>query len=118
MPEYDFRCKSCKQRFSLTYRTYAAYDAAIPSCTACGAESVSRVINRVSFAKADRDYSSLSANEMLSVLEGGDEKQVDKMFRQVGESAAPTQPTAIPKLATKREEESNDKGKSISAEDT
>ena len=118
MPEYDFRCKSCKQRFSLTYRTYAAYDAAIPSCPACGSENVSRVINRVSFAKADRDYSNMSANEMLSVLEGGEEKQVDKLFRQVGESAAPAQPTAIPKQPSKREEESNDNGKSSSAEDT
>ena len=117
MPQYDFRCKSCRQRFSLTYRTYAAYDAAIPSCPACGAEFVSRIIARVSFSKTDRDYSSLSANEMLSVLEGGEEKQVDKLFRQVGESAAPAQPTAIPKQPSKREEESNDKGKSISAED-
>ena len=117
MPEYDFRCNNCRQRFSLTYRTYAAYDAAIPGCPACGAKSVSRVIARVSIARADRDYGSLSANEMLSVLEGGDENQVDKMFRQVGESAAPAQPTAIPMQPGKREKDSNDKGKPISSED-
>ncbi len=118
MPQYDFRCDSCGRSFSLRFKTYAAYDAAEPRCSACGAGEVSRVINRVSIAKVERDYSGMSANEMLSVLEGGDEKQVDAMFRQVGESAPATQPTAIPKQTGKRDRVSPDTGKSASADDS
>lgn len=118
MPQYDFRCDNCGGAFSLTFKTYAAYDAAEPRCSACGAEAVSRVINRVSIAKVERDYSGMSANEMLSVLEGGDKKQVDTMVRQVGETAPATQPTVIPKQAGKRDRVSPDSGKPTSANDS
>ncbi len=118
MPQYDFRCDSCGRSFSLSFKTYAAYDAAEPRCSACGAAGVSRVINRVSIAKVERDYSGMSANEMLSVLEGGDKKQVDAMFRQVGESAPATTPTAIPKQTGKGDRVSPDSGKSTSTGDS
>ena len=118
MPQYDFRCHSCGQSFSLTFKTYAAYDAAEPSCPLCGAEAVSRVINRVSIARVERDYSGMSSQEMLSVLEGGDQKQVDAMFRQVGASAPATQPTAIPKQTGKANDRSPDAGKAASADDS
>ncbi len=99
MPQYDFRCDSCGQSFSLSFKTYSAYDAAEPSCSACDSRALSRVIKRVSIAKGKRDYSAMSANEMLSVLEGGNEQHVDAMFRQVGASAPAAQPTVIKKEA-------------------
>ena len=110
MPQYDFRCQSCGQSFSLIFKTYAAYDAAEPRCSACGAVAVLRVISRVSIAKVERDYSGMSANEMLSVLEGGDEKQVDAMFRQVGESAPATGPAVIPNRTGESNGGSSDTG--------
>ncbi|MDE2818795.1 MAG: zinc ribbon domain-containing protein [Chloroflexota bacterium] len=118
MPQYDFRCDSCGRSFSLSFKTYAAYDAAEPRCAVCGAGEVSRVINRVSIAKVERNYSGMSANEMLSVLEGGDEKQVDAMFRQVGESAPATPPTVVPKQTDKGNNGSPDTGKSTSTDDS
>lgn len=118
MPQYDFRCDSCGGAFSLTFKTYAAYDAAEPRCSACDAKTVSRVINRVSIAKVERDYSGMSANEMLSVLEGGDEKQVDAMFRQVGGSAPAAPPVVIPKQTGKGKDVSADRGKSTSADNS
>lgn len=118
MPEYDFRCHSCGMSFSLRFKTYAAYDAAQPRCSACGADAVSRVINRVSIAKAQRDYSGMSANEMLSVLEGGDKKQVDAMFQQVGDSAPATPPTVIPKQTDLRSEVLPNSGGSTSSDDS
>lgn len=112
MPQYDFRCDSCGQPFCLTYKTVAEYARAEPCCPACGAEAVSRVIKRVSIAKVERDYSAMSSHEMLSVLEGGDEKQVGAMYRQVGASAPPTQPAVIPKQTGNRNADSPDTSKS------
>jgi len=84
VPQYDYRCKHCHQRFALFYKTYAVYDAASPKCPHCGGTELSRLITHVAIAKPNRDYSRMSSNEMLSVLETGDEHQVSEMFQQVG----------------------------------
>ena len=95
MHHYDYRCESCSQRFTLSYRTYADFDAAEPICPVCGATELSRLISQVAIPKADRDYNKMSSGEMLSVLESGDEGQVENMFKQVG--AEP--PVSVPKIA-------------------
>lgn len=84
MPQYDFRCKQCKQRFTLFYKTYENYDSATPECPNCGHTDLSRLITSVAINKPGRDYSTMSSNEMLSVLESGDSRQVGEMFQQVG----------------------------------
>lgn len=84
MPQYDFRCKNCKQRFSLFYKTYDKYDNATPECPSCGHLDLSRLITSVAINKPGRDYAKMSSNEMLSVLESGDSRQVGEMFQQVG----------------------------------
>ena len=84
MPQYDFRCKNCKKRFALFYKTYDSYDAATPECPNCGHTELSRLITSVAINSPDRNYAKMSSNEMLSVLESGDSRQVGKMFEQVG----------------------------------
>jgi putative FmdB family regulatory protein len=84
MPDYDYRCKSCGRRFTLFYKSYAEYDAAAPRCPHCEAADPTRIISRVAIQKPGRDYSRLSSDEMLSVLETGDSRQVGEMFDQVG----------------------------------
>ena len=64
------------------------YDAAALRCPACNAADLSRTISSVAIPKADRNYSKMSSQEMLSVLESGETDQVDAMFKQVGGSQA------------------------------
>lgn len=93
MPSYDFRCKNCGHEFSKFYKSYAAYDAATPTCSHCGHTDLSRIISRVAVKSPSRDYTKMSAGEMLSVFESGDSRQVGQMFEQIGgtspETAAP-----------------------------
>jgi len=86
MPSYDYQCKNCGERFSLFYKSYAAYDAAEKSCPNCASADLARIINRVSVATPSRDYRKMSSGEMLSVLESGDSRQVGEMFNQIGGS--------------------------------
>lgn len=86
MPSYDFQCKSCGRRLVLTYKTYGDYDAATHTCPHCGSTDLTRLISRVAIPKPSRNLSNLSANEMLSVMEGGDSREVGELFRQVGET--------------------------------
>lgn len=84
MPIYDFRCQQCGQEFSLTYKSLRSYEAATPACPHCQSTALSRVIKRVAIQKPGRDYSRMSSDDMLSVLESGDAKQVSDLYRQVG----------------------------------
>lgn len=95
MPSYDFRCKKCGTRFTLSYKTIKDYEDATQTCTNCGSESLSRLIERVTIARPGRDYTRMSSNEMLSVFESGDSRQVGEMFQQVGRGNLSPE-TAVP----------------------
>lgn len=84
MPSYDFRCKSCKTRFTLDYASVADYESATPQCPECESENLSRLITQVAFKAPSRDFSRMSSQEMLSVFESGDSRAVGEMFQQVG----------------------------------
>lgn len=84
MHAYDFRCKDCKQRFTLTYKNYQEYDTATPVCPHCRSMNLSRLVGRVAIAKPAHDYTRMNSNEMLGVLESGDSRQVGEMFQQIG----------------------------------
>ena len=86
MPQYDFRCEACGRRFALHYQSVAAYANAKPVCPDCESADLARVISGVSIPQTGRDYRKMDSGEMLSVLESGEKKQVDEMFRQVHDS--------------------------------
>ncbi|MBE2182050.1 MAG: zinc ribbon domain-containing protein [Anaerolineae bacterium] len=88
MPVYDYRCNSCGQRSALFYKNYSDYDRARDEglcCPNCGSTEMTRLISRVTLSKPGRDYASMSSDEMLSVLEGGDSREVGEMMQQVGQ---------------------------------
>ncbi len=87
MPTYDYRCKACGTDFALFYKTYKDYDAAQKICPHCGSVELSRLITRVSVAAPTRDYTRMSAGEMLSVFDSGNSQDVGRMFQQVGGGA-------------------------------
>lgn len=84
MPSYDYRCKACQTEFTVFYKTYADYDAAERHCPRCHSADLTRLIQRIAFRKPTRDYTRMSSGEMLSVLDGGDSRQVGELFDQVG----------------------------------
>ena len=100
MPQYDFRCDACKQRFSVRFKTYAMYESALLHCPHCKSGDLTRLISQVALPKSNRDYRKMSSQEMLSVLESGETPQIDEMFKQVGggqcpDSAAAASPESV-----------------------
>lgn len=87
MHTYDYRCKNCQQKFSLHYKSYQERDASTPCCPHCNSTDLSRLIGKVAVQRPSRDYSKMSSQEMLSVFESGDSRQVGEMFQQVGGGA-------------------------------
>jgi putative FmdB family regulatory protein len=84
MPQYDYRCENCGERFSIFYKTYSDYDESTPQCPNCASESLARLITSVAIQTPARDYTKMNSNEMLSVFESGDSRQVGEMFQQFG----------------------------------
>lgn len=96
MPVYEYRCNVCGRKAALFYKSYKDYDAATAShahtCPHCGSHDLKRLISRVAIQKPSRDFSSMDSGEMLSVLEGGDSREVGKMMHQLGQDEAINDP--------------------------
>jgi putative FmdB family regulatory protein len=84
MPAYDFRCTNCEEEFSLIYKSIKSYSEATPTCPNCQSTDLKRVIRDVNVPSSSRDFSRMDSQDMLSVFESGDSKQVGQMFEQIG----------------------------------
>ncbi len=91
MPAYDYRCNACGRASQFFYKTYKDYDAASTDgsrvCPNCGSKELVRTISRVAIPKPGRNYAKMSSDEMLSVLEGGDAREVGRLMHEVGQDA-------------------------------
>jgi putative FmdB family regulatory protein len=88
MPVYDFRCKQCGLEQPFFYKSFAAYDSAVRVCSNCGSSDLTRIIRQVAVQTGTRSYRGMSSQEMLSVLEGGNSREVEGMYRQLGQDPA------------------------------
>ncbi len=96
MPVYDYRCNVCGRKSALFYKSYKDYDAASAAhahtCPNCGSHDLTRLISRVAIQKPSRDYANMSSNEMFSVMEGGDSRELGRMMHQLGQDEAVSDP--------------------------
>lgn len=96
MPVYDYRCNVCGRKTAFFYKTYKDYDAALEGqtqvCPNCGSTELTRLISRVAIAKPGRNYANMSSEEMLSVMEGGDGRELGQMMHQLGQDEAVSDP--------------------------
>lgn len=87
MPSYDYRCNTCKRAFALFFKSVHDYDPqAEHTCPHCGSTQVIRRIRRVAIQKPGRDFSSLSSDDMLSVMNTGKSREIGNMFQQVADT--------------------------------
>ena len=92
MPQYDFRCLDCHTEFSIRYKSISAYADATPQCPECTSTRLDRIIKKVAVSGAQsHDFANMNSNEMLSVLESGDDKAVKALYSQVGTGTNPAQ---------------------------
>lgn len=91
MPSYDYRCNDCKRRVLLTYKTYAEFDLATPTCPNCHSTNLTRLISRVGLAKSEASrFSSLDDDAVMDDLADADPatlgRYMRRMSNQVGEN--------------------------------
>lgn len=96
MPVYDFRCNVCGRKSALFYKSYKDYDRASEAhdhtCQHCGSHDLVRLISRVAIPRPGHNYANMSSEEMLSVLEGGNGREVGEMMHELGQDEAISDP--------------------------
>ena len=81
MPNYDYRCRSCRQRVTI-YQSYQEYGEVPVECPECGSQDLKRLINRVRIAKSEEArMESLADPSMLADIDEDDPKSLARAMR-------------------------------------
>lgn len=85
MPSYDYRCNDCKRRVVLTYKTYADYDTAVPTCPNCKSKNLTRTISRIGLARSESSrFSSIDDDNAIEELANSDPATLGRFMRRMG----------------------------------
>lgn|SRR5512146_2469358 len=84
MPNYDYVCLNCKQRFEV-FLTYAEYGVKPVHCIHCGSDQVKRRPPRVRLLRSEESHMENMADE-FSGMEGmeDDPQAMGRMMRRMG----------------------------------
>lgn len=93
MPNYDFICNDCSQRFEI-FLTYSEYGTRPVICSHCGSKNTRRRMTRVRIAKSD-DARLDSLESDFGGMEGLDEdpKALGRMMRKMGKEMGENLPS-------------------------
>ena len=92
MPNYDFVCENCQQRFDV-FMSYSEYGTKPVQCVHCGSENVRRRMTKVRIAKSEESRMEGMIDE--SALQGLEEdpkalgQMMKKMGKEMGEDLPP-----------------------------
>jgi len=85
MPSYDYRCNDCQRRVVLTYKTYADYDKATPTCPRCKGTNLTRLISRVAIAKSEASRFDSMDDSALDDLADADPATMGRYMRRMSQ---------------------------------
>ena len=82
MPVYEYRCESCRRRFSMLNRSFS--EIKDPVCTHCGTAGGTRLMSRVSVIKSENDFmGDMASWDAMSDFDENDPRSVADMLRQM-----------------------------------
>lgn len=83
MPLYEYRCSSCRRRFTVLVR---AFDPpASPPCERCGSQATQRLVSRVALLRSEEArLESLADPANLSGVDENDPASVGRWMRRMG----------------------------------
>jgi putative FmdB family regulatory protein len=92
MPNYEYRCLSCRKRFEKFF-TYSQYGSVAVTCPYCKSETVQRKVGRIRIARSDEsrvdDFSDPSSLDGLEEDPRALGRMMRKMSGELGEEMPP-----------------------------
>jgi putative FmdB family regulatory protein len=94
MPIYEYRCKDCRRRTSILWRSFSDVEAKPPRCTHCGSTDLVRLVSRVAMLRSEESrLENLADPSSLSGLDENDPRSIAqwmrKMSGEMGEDLGP-----------------------------
>jgi putative FmdB family regulatory protein len=103
MPIYEYRCRDCRRRVSLFYRSFADVEAE-PDCPRCGGSRLSRLISRVAVVRSEESrLDDLSDPSMLGDLDENDPKSMARWMRKMSAEAGEDLPQEFDEVVDRLE---------------
>lgn len=83
MPVYEYRCRSCRRRFSALVGVVAS--AAAPACPRCGSAEADRLVSRFNRVRSEDDVlDSLADSAELGDVDENDPASVSRWMKRMG----------------------------------
>lgn len=94
MPIYEYRCRDCKRRVSIFWRTFSDAEAGTPACPRCGGTNLTRIVSRVRVIRSEESrLDDMADPSNLPDFDENDPKSMGrwmrKMSAEVGEDMGP-----------------------------
>ena len=82
MPIYEYRCQSCKRKFSMLNRSFSEIKE--PLCTHCGAVGGTRLMSQITVIRSPNDFiGDMPSWDSMSDFDEDDPRSVADMLRRM-----------------------------------
>ncbi len=114
MPNYDYRCNTCKRRVSIYSARFLSAEEMSPTCPRCGGTDLKRLIHRVGVLRSDESRADdLADPSAFGDLDESDPRSLGrfmrKMSRETGEDLGPEFDEVVGRLEAGENPESIEK---------
>lgn len=114
MPIYEYRCRDCRRRVSIIWRSFAEAEQGQPVCPRCGSGNLTRLISRVRVIRSTGgSLDDLSDPAALADLDENDPRAMARLMRRMadetGEDLGPEMEEVIDRLEAGEDPEAIEK---------
>lgn len=94
MPIYEYRCRDCRRRTSILWRSFSEVESEPPRCTRCGSANLVRLMSRVAVLHSEESrLEDLADPSSLGDLDENDPRSIARWMRkmsgEMGEDLGP-----------------------------
>lgn len=103
MPIYEYRCRDCRRRINLFFRSFSAIEED-PVCPHCGGADLVRVISRVAVVRSEESrMDDLADPSMLGDLDEDDPKSIARWMRKMSAETGEEMPAEFDEVIDRLE---------------
>jgi len=103
MPIYEYRCRDCRRRVSLFYRSFSEVEEE-PTCPRCGGKRLRRLISRVAVVRSEESrLDDMADPSMLDGLDEDDPKSLARWMRKMSSEMGEEMPSEFDEVIDRLE---------------
>lgn len=86
MPIYEYRCRDCRRKVSILWRTFSEAETGEARCPRCGGEKLTRLVSRVRLVRSEESrLDDLADSSSFGDLDENDPRSLARFMRKMGD---------------------------------